>query len=491
MKENINYGFKESLSKRTTAGTFWVFTFSILNKAVTFVSQIVLAWFLLPEDMGLAAMAFSVTNVISFLSGTILKDVLIQKQKHFSELCSEVFWLSLSLNLFICLLLFIIAPISEHIFGNEKVEYLILIIAVAIPLQAIPTVYSSKIFIDLNFKKISAIHFALGFIQNGIAVFFASVGFGAYSLTIPLIITAVISIFLHRAVAGKINIIKISFSQWSFLLKSALWLMLIGLLENSRTYGLNFIVGAMHTPSITGHFFWGFTVASQFIFLISTNLKNVFFPSFSKITEYPERQFNAFQKTLKTLLFFSGLIIGLQFILTKPLVELIFTEKWYPSIPVIELLSLGIYLQPAVMLSSSIILSRGEYKKLFGINFLISIIVLIGCTYGSITGNEVYIAKWVAAGLILSGILVLFFTYSFLGYKINFVIKLLTLQFISLISSLIIAYYFINTSIIESFTTKIILSAFIYLAVFLTMNFIFQKEVITEILKSVKQLFDK
>src|SRR5437773_862485 len=86
-------------------GAFWTIFFSVLNKVVTLGSQIAVAWFLLPQDMGLVAMAFSITSLVTTICGSSLSKILIQRQDRFAEDAGQVFWLSLAMNTAAALLL--------------------------------------------------------------------------------------------------------------------------------------------------------------------------------------------------------------------------------------------------------------------------------------------------------------------------------------------------------------------------------------------------
>src|ERR1700678_4256701 len=69
-----------SMGARAARGAFWSILFSALNKLVAFGGQIALAWFLLPEDMGLAGIALAVASIVSIASGTIPTTLLIQHE---------------------------------------------------------------------------------------------------------------------------------------------------------------------------------------------------------------------------------------------------------------------------------------------------------------------------------------------------------------------------------------------------------------------------
>ena len=79
-------------------GAFWTILFSTGSKFVTLGSQITLAWLLLPRELGLVALALSITCLASPLSASVLQRILIQRQRSADDEVSQAFWLALVMN---------------------------------------------------------------------------------------------------------------------------------------------------------------------------------------------------------------------------------------------------------------------------------------------------------------------------------------------------------------------------------------------------------
>src|SRR5690348_1271690 len=84
----------QAIGAVTARGAFWTIALSLLNKAVAFGCQISLAYFLLPKDYGLVAMAVSATSIAGLVSGMNVKGVLFKKLDQFEENLGQAFWLS-------------------------------------------------------------------------------------------------------------------------------------------------------------------------------------------------------------------------------------------------------------------------------------------------------------------------------------------------------------------------------------------------------------
>jgi len=63
----------EAALKQIRSGAQWTILFSILNKVVTFFAQIAIAWFIVPEEMGLVAICTSIATIGQIFTASGLK----------------------------------------------------------------------------------------------------------------------------------------------------------------------------------------------------------------------------------------------------------------------------------------------------------------------------------------------------------------------------------------------------------------------------------
>src|SRR2546426_12352868 len=131
------------VGNRAAQGAFWTVFFSIVNKLGTVASQIALAWFLYPADFGLVAMALSVTNFASIVCGSNLRTILIQQHDDVARYASQVFWLSLSVNLAVAAIMIAFSPLAQSVLKAPGLGGLIVVAALAIPIQGLTTIYSA------------------------------------------------------------------------------------------------------------------------------------------------------------------------------------------------------------------------------------------------------------------------------------------------------------------------------------------------------------
>jgi len=393
-----------SAGAQAAGGALWTVLFSLLNKVTAFGGQIALAWFLLPADMGLATIALSIAGIVSLVTGTNLKTLLIQRQDVLEENTSEVFWLSLTMNCAAALLLAALAPLAGHWFNEPRLVPIILILAAAIPFMALPTIYASRLCRGLKFRALAQIQFGEGLVRNAGAVMLAALGVGASSLVWPQLAGAICVAAACRVAAGGIPIGRPHPRCWPALLAPALWLMMLAFVTALQTSGIIFVIGLMRDPVAAGFYAWGFALSSQAIFLLGTNLQGVFFPVFSKLNHDSHRQNQAFDKTFQALMLALAPVCALQIVLARPVIALLFHQRWLPAAPVVQWLSFGMITQPLSILGASLLLARGQYRLLALQTAAATIVIMAAAAAGGRFGRETEIARAAGIALFLTNI---------------------------------------------------------------------------------------
>jgi O-antigen/teichoic acid export membrane protein len=390
---------------QTTRGVAWTLLFSILNKGVAMGAQVGIAWFLSPKDIGLVATANSVVGILSMVMGGQLLRVLIQRQRTFEEDAGQVFWLAMVLNCSVAGAIAITASMVSRAFGDPQLKGLLWIVAASIPMMAFPVAYGAKLFIQLRFGLMSFLSSVQGVIQNVGGLLLAAMGMGPRSLVIPLLFSGIFASAAQRKAAGRIAFGRPQPSRWMPLVAPAFWVMLNAALTSGMGYGTNLIIAASHPMEVAGLYYWGFSMSAQAVFLLVTNLQGVLFPAFASMSDGMERQRSAFEQTTGVLTIIVVPIACLQVCLAQPVVLLAFHPRWLPAVPVIQWLSTGMLTQPLNVVGISVLMARGEYKKMVCATSVMAFFTLAAAFAGSRLGREREIAQWVGMATLLANVL--------------------------------------------------------------------------------------
>ncbi len=376
-----------------------------MAKVATLLGQVCIAWFLVPDDMGLVAMTMSIAMVVAVVARGGLSDVIVRQHARFEELAGPAFWLSMTLALSATVCVVALAPLAGMALEEPDVVPLIMLVSAIFPLGALATVHQAKLLADLRFRTIAWIELVIGIVQTGSAVVLATQGFGAYSLILPMLWVRVVAFVLMRVSAGKIKIGPPSAAMWAELIKPGLWLIMFGVFNALRSQGMSLVLGKIRGKHITGLFFWGFTLSSQFLFLLAIKLRQILFPSLTKLNDQPDRQFTALKRAWRILTLITVPVCVLQAGLADPVIPLVFGQKWAGAVPVVQWLSIGLLTLPVQVVSASIMVALGRFRAVAMLAGAQAAVVLAAIACGALAGDLVTIAASAGVAMFVMNLL--------------------------------------------------------------------------------------
>jgi PST family polysaccharide transporter len=313
--------------------------------------------------------------------------------------------MALSLNIGAGLFLVIFSPVAGILFNQPRVIVLLLAASIALPIQSLSTIYFAALQRDLRFRRVAMIQCVSGALQNGFAVLLAWLGVGALSVVLPLTLTAVWMATACRLSAGKIPLGRPNPRSWRALGNPAAWLMIHALFTALLASGSSVVIGLIqHDAATLGYFYWGFAMSSQAVFLMVTNLQSVLFPVLQKLNAEPDRQFIAVERAARTLLLVVAPICLLQWLLAGPLISSLFHSRWEPAIPVVEWISIGLLSQPLYLLTVSVLLARGRFRRLALTTGFVAAVTVAAATVGAFIGDQAAIARCAGCALLVSNL---------------------------------------------------------------------------------------
>lgn len=217
---------------------------------------------------------------------------------------------------------------------------------------------------------------------------------------------AVWNVVALRLCAGRLPVGKPEPGRWRALGSPACWLMLNALFLSLVASGASFVIGLVQKDAaMAGYYYWGFSLASQAVFLLVSNLQSVLFPVLNKLNLDPARQFAAVEKCCRTLLTLVAPVCVLQCLLAGPFIALLFPNRWEPSITVVRWISLGLMGQPLYLVAVAVLMARGRFRQLAGITGFAAAATILGTMMGAVLGDQARIAQFNGVSLLMANTL--------------------------------------------------------------------------------------
>lgn len=339
----------ELFGHRVRWSAAWMMANTGLAKALGFTAQIAVGWFLSQHDFALYAIAISVSSFAALFGDSGLRNLLIQRHSDYDQLEGRIFWLSLTLNSCAALVLAGMAPLVARLHAEPKLSSILMVSAVATVLATPAGVLSAKLRVNLQFKALSLIQIASSFIRHGSIVILAWLGYGPLSFVIPAVLT---NLFEGLATWGVVRTTPwrkpFDFRLWGSTLQETRWILAgtfgIGILNNGLYFGL----GGLVPTTVVGVYYFAYQVIVQVGLLLSHNLFQVLFPTFSQLIHDPLRTRSAIDRSLRIAMVAAALSLILVPIYS-PLEQLIWKGKWIDTVHPVQIL--GFFYPVSVLLS--------------------------------------------------------------------------------------------------------------------------------------------
>ncbi len=392
----------DSLKQKTLSGLVWTFfeTFSI--QAFGFVQGIVLARLLMPSDYGLIAMT-SVFFAVSYaLVDTGFTSALIRKKERTDIDYSTVYVTNVVLSFVLCLVLCLCAPFIADFYNEPQLIPIVCTNAGLLFVGSFIAVQGARLTIQLDFKTKSKIT-VLSTVSTGIvSIIMAYMGFGVWSLILPNFFSVLLRgilyyIYQHWFPGFRFswNIYKEFFSYGSKLMLSSLLNAVYG-----NVYSL--VIGKFYSAASLGYYSKGGGYANLPASTLSGVLYKVTFPVLSKVQEDNVRLENAYRKMIRVSAYVVFPIMILLFVLARPLVLVLITEKWESCIVYIQILCFSAIWQPIHSLNVNLLCVKGRselflrleiVKKVIGVVILCVTIPmgLVAMCYGQVLASALFL----------------------------------------------------------------------------------------------------
>ena len=384
------------IADKTSIGFVWSFLQVVLSKISGIVGQVCLAYFLVPDDMGMVSLAITVSAFAGLMQKFGLRDVLIHRQAKFHLWQNSAFWLSIVIGVLSAVFMLLAAPLAAYFYEQPKLIGLIGVLALFVMFDSASSVPAAKLQSQMQFRLIATVNTVVAFFGVLLSVALAYYGFGPYSIVLPQPIMALAKclIFFFKT---KVRIRRdFEVRRWRYLAGTASILLLTYVVVTITSHGGYLIIGWLYGTHVVGMYYFAFNLSTQAFSLLAMNLAIVLFPALQRLHQQPQRQIEAFHRAACSLVAIGLPICFLQAAAADSLIYLLFEPKWYPAIPLLQILSIGITFRIIVLPVTSLLKSQGRFWTLFiffAINaFMYVVMVTFGANLAENIGASIAVA---------------------------------------------------------------------------------------------------
>jgi len=368
---------QSTLKKKTVVGLFWTFSDLIANQGIKFVIQVILARLLVPKDFGVIGMITVFIAISQSFIDSGFTNALIRDKEPSQEDYSTVFYFNLFMAVLMYIALFFSADAISNFFKEPQLTAILRVLAIVLIINSFGLIQKTMLTKNINFKTQTKISVISSILSGVIAVIFAYMGFGVWSLVIQTLVMQFVQSLLLSLWNRWVPSLVFSIDSFKRLFGFG-WKLLVSGLINTLYNNLYFlIIGKAFSAVELGYYTNAQKlrdIASQ---SITTSVQRVSYPVLSSIKEEEKTLRAAYKKIIKTSVFITfPLMIGLA-VVASPLIRLIFGQKWINAISFFQILCFAGMLFPLHAINLDILQVKGRSDLLLRLEIIKKVIGLM------------------------------------------------------------------------------------------------------------------
>lgn len=472
----------DSLKQKTISGMIWSGVQRFGTLGISFISNMVLARMLSPDDFGCIGMLMifiAISN--TFIDGGF-GSALIQKKEPTQNDYSTIFYWNIFLSVVLYGVLYLVAPFIAEFYHIALLSDVLRVQGVVLIINAFSIIQSNQLRKRLQFKKLASINVAAALVSVCVAITMAFLGWGVWSLVAQQLslgfFTALFLWIFNRwkpALVFSWRSFKELFGFGSFILLSNL----INTLFNNLN-GL--LIGRYFTPTIMGYYTQARKLEEVASHSFSTVVDQVSYPILSKFQSDNIAMQAVLHKLTTALAYVTFPLMLVLILVAEPLITILYGAKWLLCVPYFQILciaGIAICLQGTYYYA---VASKGESKDLFVwtiIKRIAASIVLVSGLY--LWG--IYGLLWASA---IGAWLILFvnayLVSKHIGYRLIKQIK--DLMPIAILSAIVfIVVYLLMSNLTINMYIKAILDILLYISLYAGLSLILKINVFTVVVE--------
>jgi PST family polysaccharide transporter len=368
-----------------------------------FASTLLLARLLVPEDFGVAGYAITLIVLFGSLPELGLGPALIHHRDD-PEVLDTAFWLGLAAGCLAFALVWVLAPLSASLFGDDRAVGVTRALALTFPLEGLRNVHATLLRKNLAFRRRFVPDTVQSFAKGVIAIGLALAGFGYWSLIWATVAAAAIGIPVYWMASGWRPGLRVDAAAAKRLLPFGAHVMVIDLLGAFVRNVDYLFVGRWLGAATLGIYTLAFRIPDLVVRDLCLTLSQVLLPVYARVREDPAAIRTTFLAAASYVTALTApMALGLALV-AQPLVLTAFGERWREVATVLP--SICVY-----ALLISLTYNLGDLYKALGrpdlltrLSLLRAAVAVPAIGFAAAVGGSAAAVGWAQAGVAAVGV---------------------------------------------------------------------------------------
>lgn len=330
-----------NLTQQTSSGLVWSTIQRFAVMAVTFISNVILARILAPDDFGCVAMLMIFIGLANTFIDGGFGSALIQKKEPTQIDYSTIFYWNLVLSVVLYVIIFLGAPLVARFYRIDLLTSVLRVQGVVLLLNALSIIQQNKLQKELRFKTLAIVNIISSVLSLIVAILAALSGWGVWSLVVQqLSLSAFIAISVFIATRWK-PLWAFSYESFSSLFKFGGFILLSNLFSTIANEIQGLLVGRSFSSATLGLYNQAYRLEGSAANTVSSVMNQVTYPVLASLQDDKQKMQSALKRFIQVPAFVCCPIMTFVIVAAKPIIVLIYTEKWIECYPYLQVLCLA------------------------------------------------------------------------------------------------------------------------------------------------------
>lgn len=404
-----------SIRHRAINASLWNLVEKMGLQVFQLFTTMILARILVPEDFGLIGLITVFISIGNLIIDGGFGEAIIQKRNVSSCEYSTIFYVNLIFGFLLFALLFFFAPIIAGFYNDTRLVPITRWMGFCFILDSLVIIQLSVMRKEIKFKALAKVNLISIFLSSILGILMAFYGYGVWAL-----VTQIIASYFFKSLFIWFNGVwkptfEFNFNETKPLLSFGLYMFLTNLVFHLFENIYILIIGKMFSTKDLGYFTQAKRVEQIPVLNISRVFNTVLFPILSQMNELDDRLKYGYRKTIKLIGFITFPLMVSLFVISHPLLVLLFSEKWLPSVPYFQILCFAGMIYTLQTTSQNILKVKGKSRLLFRLELIKKVIQLLMIV--------ISLYFWGMIGLVWSIVVYYYFSFFLNNYIVGRVIN--------------------------------------------------------------------
>jgi len=369
-----------TLETKAKTGLIWSSVDKFSTLVIQFILGIVLARILLPEDYGLIGMITVFMAISQSLIDSGFVAALVQKKNVTDRDYSTVFFFNILVGISLYLILFFSASTIAKFYNEPLLIDLLRVIGLNIIVIATSLIHRAILTTRIDLKTQAIANVSSALIAGVLGIYLALNGYGVWSLVYQYLTRNILMTLMFWLLNNWKPLLVFDGQSFKGLFNFGSKLMLSDLLRVTFDNIYLIIIGKIYKAEELG-FFTRATLFKQVPgTLLTTILQSVTFPILVKVIADDSKVKKLLKRSVRLTGFLLFPIIISILFFAKPLILVLLTEKWLPTVLLLQILSLEIIFFPLKHINLNFLSAKGRsdlFLKLELIKHVLTVLVIL------------------------------------------------------------------------------------------------------------------